>query len=88
MLLEESVMIKVENLTKYYGKNCAVKDLTFHAEKGEVLGFLGPNGAGKTTTMRILTGYMPPTSGKVTITQICVSTNTYATWENCIKLTA
>ena len=60
-------MIKVENLTKYYGKNCAVKDLTFHAEKGEVLGFLGPNGAGKTTTMRILTGYMPPTSGKVTI---------------------
>ena len=60
-------MINVEGLTKYYGQNCAVKDLSFQAEKGEILGFLGPNGAGKTTTIRVLTGYMPPTSGKVTI---------------------
>ncbi|MGA9532119.1 MAG: ABC transporter ATP-binding protein [Anaerolineales bacterium] len=60
-------MIQVEGLTKYYGHHLAIDDLTFHAERGEILGFLGPNGAGKTTTMRILTGYMPPTSGKVQI---------------------
>lgn len=60
-------MIRVFGLTKDYGSRRAISDLTFHAEKGEILGFLGPNGAGKTTTMRILTGYMPPTSGKVTI---------------------
>lgn len=60
-------MINAVELTKYYGQNCAVKDLTFNAKKGEILGFLGPNGAGKTTTMRILTGFMPPSSGTVTI---------------------
>jgi ABC-2 type transport system ATP-binding protein len=56
-------MIQVEGLTKDYGMRRAIDNLTFHAEKGEILGFLGPNGAGKTTTMRILCGYMPPTSG-------------------------
>lgn len=60
-------MILVEDLTKYYGARPAIQDLSFHAEKGEILGFLGPNGAGKTTTMRILSGYMPPTSGKAEI---------------------
>lgn len=60
-------MIRVENLTKNYGSRLAIDSLTFDAAKGEVLGFLGPNGAGKTTTMRILTGYMPPTSGKAEI---------------------
>jgi ABC-2 type transport system ATP-binding protein len=60
-------MIQVEELTKDYGSRRAIDHLTFNAEKGEILGFLGPNGAGKTTTMRILSGYMPPTSGKVTI---------------------
>lgn len=60
-------MINVSGLTKYYGVNCAVDNLTFNAKKGEILGFLGPNGAGKTTTMRILTGYMPPTSGKASV---------------------
>jgi ABC-2 type transport system ATP-binding protein len=60
-------MIDVTGLTKVYGVNNAVSDLTFNAKKGEILGFLGPNGAGKTTTMRILTGYIPPTSGTVTI---------------------
>jgi ABC-2 type transport system ATP-binding protein len=60
-------MIRVFGLTKDYGPRRAISDLTFNADKGEILGFLGPNGAGKTTTMRILTGYMPPTSGKVTI---------------------
>lgn len=60
-------MIKVNNLTKDYGIRRAINDLTFSIEKGEIVGFLGPNGAGKTTTMRVLTGYMPPTSGKVEI---------------------
>lgn len=56
-------MIQVEHLTKRYGERVAVDAITFHANKGEIVGFLGPNGAGKTTTMRILTGFMPPTSG-------------------------
>lgn len=56
-------MIKVENLTKDFGARHAIQDLSFHANKGEILGFLGPNGAGKTTTMRILSGYIPPSSG-------------------------
>jgi ABC-2 type transport system ATP-binding protein len=56
-------MIKVKALTKDYGARRAIEDLNFHADKGEIVGFLGPNGAGKTTTMRILAGYMPPTSG-------------------------
>ncbi len=56
-------MIEVEHLTKRYGSFTAVRDISFKAEPGEILGFLGPNGAGKTTTMRILTGYMPPTEG-------------------------
>jgi ABC-2 type transport system ATP-binding protein len=60
-------MIQVENLTKFYGPTPAIQDLNFHAERGEILGFLGPNGAGKTTAMRILTGYMPPTSGSAVI---------------------
>jgi len=63
----DKLMINAVGLTKYYGQNCAVKDLTFNAKRGEILGFLGPNGAGKTTTMRILTGFMPPSSGTVTI---------------------
>jgi ABC-2 type transport system ATP-binding protein len=60
-------MIQVEGLTKDYGARRAIEELTFHANQGEILGFLGPNGAGKTTTMRILTGYMPPTSGKAQV---------------------
>lgn len=60
-------MIEVEGLTKDYGPRRAIDDLTFHANQGEILGFLGPNGAGKTTTMRILTGYMPPTSGRASV---------------------
>ncbi len=60
-------MIEVEKLTKRYGSYEALKGITFKAKQGEIVGLLGPNGAGKTTTMRILTGYMPPTSGRVTI---------------------
>jgi ABC-2 type transport system ATP-binding protein len=60
-------MIDVEGLTKDYGARRAIDNLTFQANKGEIVGFLGPNGAGKTTTMRILSGYMPPSSGKVIV---------------------
>jgi ABC-2 type transport system ATP-binding protein len=66
-VIQENKMIHVSRLTKDYGKRRAINDLTFDIKKGEIVGFLGPNGAGKTTTMRILTGYMPPTSGVVTI---------------------
>jgi len=60
-------MIRVTDLSKNYGVRLAVDTLNFEARQGEILGFLGPNGAGKTTTMRILTGYLPPTSGTATI---------------------
>jgi ABC-2 type transport system ATP-binding protein len=60
-------MIQVEGLTKDYGSRRAIDHVSFTAQKGEVLGFLGPNGAGKTTTMRILAGYMPPTSGNAQV---------------------
>jgi ABC-2 type transport system ATP-binding protein len=60
-------VIEVQHLTKRYGSVTAVNDVSFKAERGEILGFLGPNGAGKTTTMRVLTGYMPPTDGKAIV---------------------
>ncbi|MBQ9742366.1 MAG: ATP-binding cassette domain-containing protein [Ruminococcus sp.] len=60
-------MVEVKNLVKNYGNVAAVKDISFTAEKGEILGFLGPNGAGKTTTMNIITGYLSATRGSVTI---------------------
>ena len=60
-------VISVSNLTKRYGGFMAVDDLTFDVEVGEIVGFLGPNGAGKTTTMRMLTCFMPATSGKATV---------------------
>jgi ABC-2 type transport system ATP-binding protein len=60
-------MIKVEGLTKRYARNVAVDNISFEVGKGEIVGFLGPNGAGKTTTMRVLTCFLPPTSGKASI---------------------
>ncbi|MGZ4982512.1 MAG: ATP-binding cassette domain-containing protein [Chthoniobacterales bacterium] len=60
-------MIKVENLTKRYAGQTAIQDLNFEVGKGEIMGFLGPNGAGKSTTMRILSSFMPATSGRATI---------------------
>jgi ABC-2 type transport system ATP-binding protein len=60
-------VIEVQHLTKRYGPVTAVDDVSFKAERGEILGFLGPNGAGKTTTMRVLTGYMPATDGKAIV---------------------
>lgn len=66
-------MITIENLTKYYGKNRAVNDISFTINDNEILGFLGPNGAGKSTTMNMITGYLPMTTGKVTINGIDIS---------------
>src|SRR5881396_3264352 len=65
-------MIQVEHLTKRYGPTVAVSDVSFEVQKGEVLGFLGPNGAGKTTTMRVITGYLPPSAGKVRVAGVDV----------------
>ena len=60
-------MIEVQHLTKRYGANLALDDISFSVEKGTILGFLGPNGAGKSTTMNIITGYISPTEGTVTV---------------------
>jgi gliding motility-associated transport system ATP-binding protein len=60
-------MISVEKLTKHFGPKIAVDDVSFSVEKGEVLGFLGPNGAGKSTSMRMITGFLPPTAGKISV---------------------
>ena len=62
-----TMSIEVENLTKVYGQQKAVDSVTFSARPGEVLGFLGANGAGKSTTMKMLTGFLPQTSGKATV---------------------
>ena len=66
-------MIKVDNLTKRFGRHSAVSGASFEAADGEVVGFLGPNGAGKTTTIRILTGFLPATSGTATVDGLDVS---------------
>ena len=60
-------MIELDKITKYYGNFPAITDVSFKVEKGEILGFLGPNGAGKSTTMKIITGFLPPSSGKVSV---------------------
>ncbi|MGD9950998.1 MAG: ABC transporter ATP-binding protein [Burkholderiales bacterium] len=60
-------MIRIESLVKAFGAKRAVDGISFAVERGEVLGFLGPNGAGKSTTMRMITGYLEPTSGRVTV---------------------
>lgn len=60
-------MIHVENLVKEFGTKRAVNGVSFTVKKGEILGFLGPNGAGKSTTMRMITGFLPPTAGRVTV---------------------
>lgn len=65
----------VSHLTKLYGQQKAVNDISFSIEKGEIVGFLGPNGAGKSTTMKIATGYLPPTSGTVQVNGLDVTTH-------------
>lgn len=64
--------IQVKNLSKVYGKQKAIDDLSFHIDKKEIVGFLGPNGAGKTTTMKILTCFIPPSSGQAYVNQLNV----------------
>lgn len=71
--------IQLTSVTKTYGKQKAVNNISFFAEKGEIVGFLGPNGAGKSTTMKILTGYIQPTEGSVTINNIDVISNSIET---------
>ncbi|WP_414625211.1 ABC transporter ATP-binding protein [Calothrix sp. CCY 0018] len=71
-------MIEVEHLNKVYGSTSAIEDVTFNVEEGEIIGFLGPNGAGKTTTMRILTGYLPATSGTARIAGLDVHEDSLA----------
>ena len=68
-------MIEVEHLSKTYGSTAAIADVSFSVESGEILGFLGPNGAGKTTTMRILSGYLPASSGTARIAGLDVHEN-------------
>ncbi|MCC3415754.1 MAG: ATP-binding cassette domain-containing protein [Microcoleus sp. PH2017_02_FOX_O_A] len=71
-------MIEVEHLSKTYGSTAAIADVSFSVEAGEILGFLGPNGAGKTTTMRILSGYLPASSGTARIAGLDVHENSMA----------
>ena len=68
-------MIKIDNLVKTFGAKRAVDDVSFTVARGEVLGFLGPKGAGKSTTMRMITGFIPPTSGWVSVCGLDVQTN-------------
>jgi len=63
-------MITIENLTKTFGQHNAVQSISFTVDRGDTLGLLGPNGAGKTTTMRMITGYLPPTDGRVLINDV------------------
>lgn len=68
-------MIEIKNLTKFYGNNAAVKNISFTVKDHEILGFLGPNGAGKSTTMNIITGYLPSTSGTVLVSGMDITEN-------------
>jgi ABC-2 type transport system ATP-binding protein len=69
------IMIRVENLTRYYNDICAVDHIRFDMNKGEILGLLGPNGAGKTTTLRMMTGFLKPTSGNIFVKDFSIDKN-------------
>jgi len=69
-----TIMIEADNLTKHYGNFIGIENINFSVEEGEILGLLGPNGAGKTTCMRILTGFMPPSSGTARISGYDITT--------------
>ena len=75
-------MIRVDHLSKYYGPIKAVDDISFQVAKGEIVGFLGPNGAGKSTTLRILTSYLPATSGIATVAGFDIMTQSMQVREN------
>lgn len=70
--------IKVENLTKYYGQQAAVNNISFEVNTGEIVGFLGPNGAGKSTTMKMITTYLTPTEGKIHVSGIDIDDDSMA----------
>ena len=69
-------MIKVENLSKFYGDVKAVKSINFELNDGEIVGFLGANGAGKSTTLKVMTGYLTPTTGDVYVNVLDIQSNT------------
>ena len=71
--------IEVKNLFKYYGEQAAVRDVSFNVNKGEIVAFIGPNGAGKSTTMKIMTGYIPASSGEVYISGMKVDVDNLKT---------
>ena len=75
-------MIEVKSLCKRYGSFTAVDDLSFKVEDGQVLGFLGPNGAGKSTTMKMLTGFLTPTSGTALVNGVDVVENSVSVRKN------
>lgn len=64
---QENMSIEVTNLSKFYGEQAAVNDITFSIKKGEIVGFLGPNGAGKSTTMKMITGFIPASEGTINV---------------------
>ena len=66
-MAQTNLMIEADGLRKHYGSFSAIQDVTFSVPRGQVAAFLGPNGAGKSTTLKILTGYLAPTSGNVRI---------------------
>jgi len=65
--MEKEILVQVDGLSRYYGQHCAVNDISFEVRRGEVMGFLGPNGAGKSTAMKIITGNLAPSSGRIII---------------------
>jgi len=75
--MSKDTVIQVLGLTKSYGSLLAVNHINFEVERGEIFGFLGPNGAGKTTTQRILTGVIPPTSGKASVLGYDIKTEAF-----------
>ncbi len=77
-MIREIKMINAEGLTKFYGTQCAVDNISLNIERGEIVGLLGPNGAGKTTTLRMLTGFLVPSSGSIRIKDIDIDENPLA----------
>lgn len=75
MILTQSQILSVVNLTKFYGSKVAVEDISFNISSNEIVGLLGPNGAGKTTTINMILGVLEPTSGKIKINDVDIKTN-------------
>ena len=65
--MNKEILISVDHVSRYYGNDCAVNDISFSVHRGEVLGFLGPNGAGKSTTMQMICGVLSASTGQITV---------------------